>query len=74
MKILIAEDDGASRLLLTRILGHGAALRITASLGAAASAEGVDWRTVVERGDAALYLAKRNGRNRVVTWTPPVER
>jgi two-component system cell cycle response regulator len=51
-------------------LGQGDPLRVSASFGAAPSATGLDWRTVVERGDAAMYLAKRQGRNRVVVWSP----
>jgi two-component system cell cycle response regulator len=55
---------------VTLDLGEGPPLRVTASLGGAPAAEGIDWKTVVERGDAALYTAKREGRDRVVLWSP----
>ena len=45
--------------------------RITVSIGVAFSNTGENWEQVVARADAAMYTAKREGRNRVVTATPP---
>jgi two-component system cell cycle response regulator len=45
-------------------------IRITGSFGVASSKEvGEDVDAVIWAADAALYRAKREGRNRVVTWT-----
>ncbi len=41
------------------------ALELTISVGVCEAGEGLDVRGLVERADAALYQAKRNGRNRV---------
>jgi diguanylate cyclase (GGDEF)-like protein len=49
-----------------------AGLAITISLGVAASATGTpfSWEAVFARADAALYLAKQGGRDRVVSDSP----
>ena len=44
---------------------NGARLRVTVSIGVAASAGGDAGEDLVARADAALYLAKRGGRNQV---------
>jgi diguanylate cyclase (GGDEF)-like protein len=41
------------------------ALRLTASIGLAVSAAGISGREFIARADHALYLAKRDGKNRV---------
>jgi diguanylate cyclase (GGDEF)-like protein len=46
-------------------LDHGGILRVTASLGVAASADG-DRDTLLADADSALYTAKRQGKNRTV--------
>ena len=47
---------------------HGEAVRVHASLGVASSEGcGLSWQNLMEQSDAALYRAKRGGRNRVVT-------
>lgn len=51
-----------------RLDGDGV-LRITASLGVVASAEG-DKDSLISEADAALYSAKRNGKNRTVMAEP----
>jgi diguanylate cyclase (GGDEF)-like protein len=43
----------------------GAAVRYTVSVGAASLAEGESLASLLQRADAALYAAKRTGRNRV---------
>jgi diguanylate cyclase (GGDEF)-like protein len=43
---------------------------ITVSIGVAGANEKPD-ETLVEQADAALYLAKQNGRNRVEVAPPP---
>lgn len=47
------------------------ALSVTASFGLAMARDGAGLKTLIERADAALYDAKRAGRDRVVTWLPP---
>jgi diguanylate cyclase (GGDEF)-like protein len=47
---------------------RGQAVRVFASLGVASSEGcGLSWQRLMEQSDAALYRAKREGRNRVVT-------
>lgn len=46
-------------------LSNGARLRLTSSIGLAELAPGDDLKSLCERADRALALAKRNGRNRV---------
>jgi diguanylate cyclase (GGDEF)-like protein len=38
---------------------------ITVSIGVASSQEGEHWETLIKRADDALYMAKKNGRNRI---------
>jgi len=48
---------------------EGTAVPVTMSFGMAVFAEhGEDIPTLIQRADEALYQAKRQGRNRVVTW------
>jgi two-component system cell cycle response regulator len=47
----------------------GAALTVTISVGCASSGDRA-WEELVRRADAALYVAKGSGRNRVVTDPP----
>lgn len=48
------------------MLPAGESLRVTASLGVALSDGHPDYEHIIQRADAALYEAKRAGRNRVV--------
>lgn len=45
--------------------------RITISIGVACLHRGDSSQTLIERADACLYAAKRNGRNRVICETDP---
>jgi len=58
------------RIATTTLATHRGDLRITISLGVAGRAPGetVDFQTVLERADEALYRAKNGGRNQVVVW------
>ncbi|HVA32585.1 MAG TPA: GGDEF domain-containing protein, partial [Candidatus Baltobacteraceae bacterium] len=47
-------------------LRHATGEPITASLGVAAAAAGDTAETLIARADAALYEAKRTGRNRII--------
>ncbi len=68
-----AERLRAAIAAMTEREGLPTGLRITASIGLAAIGAGGDGARLVERADAALYEAKRGGRNRVVAATPPRE-
>jgi diguanylate cyclase len=45
--------------------------RITISVGVASLQRGENAQSLIERADACLYAAKRNGRNRVTCETDP---
>ena len=45
--------------------------RITISIGVATLRQGDSAQSIIERADACLYAAKRNGRNRVICETDP---
>jgi diguanylate cyclase (GGDEF)-like protein len=50
---------------------RGEVVQTQASLGVACSdVSGLQWQSLVEDSDAALYQAKRNGKNRVIAATP----
>ncbi|MGH2930172.1 MAG: sensor domain-containing diguanylate cyclase, partial [Solirubrobacteraceae bacterium] len=55
-------------LRIPRLDGHGS-LRVTASVGAAASSDG-NKNELIAAADGALYVAKREGKNRTVRATP----
>ena len=78
--ILSSADDAAARPIAQRILdrvasvqveGFGAPIRVTCSIGVAASDTlGVWGEHLIARADAAVYAAKRSGRNRVQVAAP----
>jgi diguanylate cyclase len=45
--------------------------RVTISIGVAMLKQGDDTDALIERADACLYAAKRNGRNRVISERDP---
>jgi diguanylate cyclase len=45
--------------------------RVTVSIGVATMRKGETAQSLIERADACLYAAKRNGRNRVMCETDP---
>lgn len=70
--ILPGHDAGAAaqhaeqlREAIEELMPSG--LRVTASFGAAQLQSGENWEDVYRRADAAMYEAKQEGRNRVVT-------
>ncbi len=60
----------------TRMAGEVVSGRIPAeisvSIGVALASDGGGSEDLVVRADEALYMAKREGRDRVVLWAPPV--
>ena len=52
------------------LIGSRASLRMTASIGVAASAGGEE-TALIASADDALYVAKRRGKNRTVRGTAP---
>jgi diguanylate cyclase (GGDEF)-like protein len=61
----------AARTILT---ADGTPLHVTASLGVAAFPDAASARSLVAAADAALYRAKRAGKDRVVTSAVPLSR
>lgn len=59
----------AVEALRVPVLGEDEILRVTASLGVAATADG-DKSALIAEADAALYRAKRGGKNRTVRAMP----
>ena len=55
--------------------GEGTPLRVTISIGVTTlgQMDNTNLDTLISQADSALYEAKRNGRNRVCTFTPVVE-
>jgi diguanylate cyclase (GGDEF)-like protein len=49
--------------------GFAEGVRLTASFGVSALTAGDDVADLTRRADAALYRAKRGGRNLVATWS-----
>ncbi len=80
--VLVCEDTDAkgAELLAERIRAEletttfhvkGGALSVTCSIGAATFPRaGSDWETLFKATDQALYVSKREGRNRVTLWNP----
>ena len=64
----MAAERMRSRVDALCVQYHGQTVQVCASLGVASS-DGcaLSWQSLVEQSDAALYRAKRAGRNRVVT-------
>jgi diguanylate cyclase (GGDEF)-like protein len=69
-----AERLRAAIAAMTEREGLPQGVRITASIGLAAIGAGDDGAQLLSRADAALYQAKRSGRNRVVAASLPPRR
>jgi diguanylate cyclase (GGDEF)-like protein len=61
---LYSIDASLRRRVADELVCHGAP--VTVSIGAAALRQGEDWQAWLARADAALYQAKKDGRNRTV--------
>jgi diguanylate cyclase len=59
-----------SKELMKRSTGQNLG-RVTISLGVATARKGDTMQSLIDRADACLYAAKRNGRNRVICETDP---
>lgn len=78
----VTEQEGAALVAgkIVRAFRHpftcaGKSLRITGSVGIASFPEdGADEETLLKKADIALYLAKKEGRNRFRRWTAAAER
>ena len=55
----------------TAAMPHGEKVTISIGVGEACVRDEHDWRDLFHRTDAALYEAKRNGRNRISVAEPP---
>jgi diguanylate cyclase (GGDEF)-like protein len=66
----LASEPIAERLRTAIAAARPTGLAITASLGVSAATDGVEYETLFAQADAALYEAKRLGRNRVVRHDP----
>ncbi|HMM36786.1 MAG TPA: diguanylate cyclase, partial [Thermoanaerobaculia bacterium] len=62
----IALEKVRAKLEALPLVHAGAPLRVTVSIGVAAFVRGERLEDLVARADAALYEAKRSGKNRVV--------
>jgi diguanylate cyclase (GGDEF)-like protein len=62
----LASEPIAERLRTAISAARPTGLAITASLGVSVATDGVEYETLFAQADAALYEAKRLGRNRVV--------
>jgi diguanylate cyclase (GGDEF)-like protein len=65
--------DAAERLRRALAEGDAAPPSLTASFGVTAFVRGDDVESLLRRADAALYEAKRRGRDRVEAMAPPPE-
>jgi diguanylate cyclase (GGDEF)-like protein len=71
----VAEKLRSAVELMVVELGPGRSARITCSVGASSTTvHGTDRRILVKQADQALYQAKQEGRNRVVTAASTVRR
>ena len=79
--IMPASSDESARAVAERIRARVAAyrttadhpiegLRVSVSIGLALSEPGIAAHDLIERADAALYAAKRGGKNRVRSYAP----
>jgi diguanylate cyclase (GGDEF)-like protein len=72
---VIKADELRERLSLLSFSEGGAGIQITASLGVAAfPLDAIESQGLVQAADAALYAAKKQGRNRVVAASNPATR
>ncbi len=69
--LVAAERVRAAIAAATTPLDGGPALAVTASIGVALRHPGESLEALLERADAAMYVAKKGGRNRVVAADPP---
>src|SRR4051794_37510570 len=66
----LACESIAERLRAAIAAARPTGLEITASLGVSVATDGVEYATLFAQADAALYEAKRQGRNRVARHDP----